>query len=131
MTTKNTRINVVFDPGDYEEISEMAVARGVSKSEMVRRLTTGGVLQLPSERFTDEQYEVVKESLEKIFEALSEHFRDSAGIGNNLNQIARKVNSGERADLALIESLVRAHVGSTSRLSEKVSILSGQLGSVL
>lgn len=131
MTTKNTRINVQFDPEDYEEISEMALARGVSKSEMVRRLTTGGVLQLPSERFTEEQYEVVEESLKKIFEALSAYRRDSVGIGNNLNQIARKVNSGEEADLALVESLVRSHVGSTSRLSEKISILSGLLGSVL
>lgn len=91
-------LTVKIDPKDKARWQELAAAHGVSLSELIRVRLDGTP---PSRRRS----------------ADPRLLRQLAGIGNNLNRIARRLNSGERLDVMIeimdaqraLEELADAH----------------------
>ncbi len=84
---------------------QIAKSRGVSLAELIRRYLDG----LPIPQKKRQSKPVIKVDTDLLFQL--------SGIGNNLNQISRRVNQGDRFDVVmalhlieiLLERLLHAH----------------------
>lgn len=73
-------VTVKLDTQEYISLKAKAAALSISRSEFIRRSMAGSVIR---ERLTPE---------------LHDYIRKLSGMGNNLNQIARKANAGGYAN---------------------------------
>jgi hypothetical protein len=67
-------VSVKLDTGEYYSLKSKASLTGISRSEYIRQSISGSVIR---PRLTPE---------------LNDHIRKLSGMGNNLNQIARRAN---------------------------------------
>ncbi|MCF6221741.1 MAG: plasmid mobilization relaxosome protein MobC [Robiginitomaculum sp.] len=79
--SKTVSLSFRFNPAEKAALYKLAEQRGVSASVIVRRLVREAVFHGPT-FFGDELSEIYKLR------------RELSAIGNNLNQIARRVHSG-------------------------------------
>lgn len=95
MNDKSKRINVRFNETDYDAISAFATKYGKSRSEVVRMMVDSTFAKISDLSLDEDKY---KEKLRAINDLKTEFSNLSTQlkkIGNNINQIARKVNAGE------------------------------------
>lgn len=68
-------VSVKLDTSEYYSLKTKANSAGMSRSEYIRRCLTGSVIQ------------------QRLSPELNDYIRKLSGMGNNLNQIARKANA--------------------------------------
>lgn len=93
MPTDKPRINVAFEEAEHDVIAEMSALRGLSKSAIVRMLIMGRLSKLDVAGYDKEAVEAYKEVVAEYSEIRSDMLKVFTSTGNNLNQIARKLNS--------------------------------------
>lgn len=93
MPTDKPRINVAFEEAEHDAIAEMSALRGLSKSAIVRMLVMGRLSKLDVAGYDKEAVEAYKDVVAEYSEIRSDMLKAFTSTGNNLNQIARKLNS--------------------------------------
>lgn len=86
-------INVRFEDEMYDDITKIAEHFKCSRSEIVRD-GLKDVLNRPYEQYTKEQFDKRVELIKALTIYMGGVERKLIGATNNLNQIAKKVNSG-------------------------------------
>lgn len=95
--TKLKQIKVYFSPDDYDIIKSKAAAENVSMAELIRREVGLEIENAPAPKSTH------REAAATADPALLYELKK---IGNNLNQIAKKVNAENAIDRATLAVLV-------------------------
>jgi len=105
---RERRITLRLTKEEYELLNQLARERGFTVSELCRKRIFGRRLPQPTPL---KLLGKIKECKHLAYELNK--------IGNNLNQIARKVNSQKGIDLLVLESLLRIEK-KLERLAHKV-----------
>ena len=92
-------LTMKVDETEKSKWAELAKSHDMSLAELIR--TRLNDLKLP---------EAKKRKPRKVPKADPELLRQIAGIGNNLNQISRRVNEGQKFDVALELSAIEAQL---------------------
>lgn len=104
MIEKSERITVRLTPGEEEWIVKKAEKAGVSKSRYIRKVTLCELPQSDNPFYEKDRPMNLKNGIThakmmRIFNT------DISQIGNNLNQIARRLNSGEEVDDEMLKEV--------------------------
>src|SRR5699024_3248329 len=97
MSKKSKHINVRFDSELYDVVEQIAKEKRMSKSEVVRQAIDGQLSLLGSSKadsLSDTEREEIMGQLGQIMTTLSTIKRNNILYGNNVNQIAKIMNSG-------------------------------------
>lgn len=86
-------INVRFEDEMYDDITKIAEHFKCSRSEIVRD-GLKDVLNRPYEQYTREQFDKRVELIKALTSEMNKVERKLVGATNNLNQIAKRLNSG-------------------------------------
>jgi len=104
MAEGSPRITVRVTPSEEEWIIKKAKQAGVSKSRYMRKVTLCEFPQSGEPFYQKDRQFNFKNGV--THQEIKEIFRSKfPGVTNNLNQIARKLNSGQGVDKAMIEEI--------------------------
>ena len=101
---RTERMTVRLTPAEQEWIVKMAEKAGVSKSRYMRKVVLGELApaEVPHKKIHREmkfKNGITQAKMKKIF------LGDMPKLGNNLNQIARRLNEGQPADDDMVEQM--------------------------
>ncbi len=97
MGEKLKQVKVYFSPIDHEKLKSEADRKNVSLAELIRQKINLKIENAPAPRKTKKVY---KQTDPKLLFELNK-------IGNNLNQIAKKLNKGDTvSNMAVLQELV-------------------------
>lgn len=92
-------INFRVDEEVYNALTELAEDRGISRSDLVRMILSNELSKYYKYKGIDkETFEKYIGTLSKISDKIGASERQLYKIGNNLNQIAKKVNTDKNMD---------------------------------
>lgn len=95
------QINVRLSDEEYAELEKLAKTHNKSKSEIVRTGFKGELAKIDSKKnksLSDEERKEMLVMLGTIMTYMSKVERHTAGVGRNVNQIAKMVNQGKFND---------------------------------
>lgn len=115
MTKRDKQVNVRMTKDEYENLTEVATTEDMTRSDVLRLSFLGEMTQraeLKSTSMSDEERKRVVElfgymntELSKISREVSYMRHDNARRGNNINQIAKRLNTGEELNAVQEELL--------------------------
>lgn len=93
-STKENRINVRVDDKLLRMVDEFANEYGLSRSNVTRLALQGELNHVGTKlNITTEQFDTLMRRLERLDDVMSKYERTFSSIGNNVNQIAKRVNT--------------------------------------
>lgn len=99
MPSSKRSVNVRLDDEEFEAVTELAQRRGQSRSEIIRKGLQGSLSTLPTGGLTDEQHERLVLEVAELRMTIGRVQSQLERMGNNVNQIARAVNSNGEVSL--------------------------------
>lgn len=99
MSKKSKHINVRFDSELYDVVEQIAKENRMSKSDVVRTAIEGELANISEQRnksLSDAERETIIRDVGKILTFLSKIDAQNRRLGNNVNQIARAMNRGQK-----------------------------------
>lgn len=93
--SKYKQIKINLSPEDHARFSDAAAAENISMAELIRQKIGAKIEDAPAPKIT----RPVKKADPKLMYEMNR-------IGNNLNQIARHLNSGGKLDKTVLQILV-------------------------
>ena len=97
-------VNVRLDDDEFEAITELAIKYGKSRSEIVRTAMQGLFEVSPAGALNPEQYQALVQDIASVKGGIGKLESQLLRVGNNVNQVARKVNSGDVQALSTLNS---------------------------
>lgn len=99
MSKKSKHINVRFDSELYDVVEQIAKENRMSKSDVVRTAIEGELANISEHRnrsLSDAERETIIRDVGRILTFLSRIEAQNRRLGNNVNQIARAMNKGQK-----------------------------------
>lgn len=108
MPSKNRSVNLYMDDVLFESVDDIARKYKRPRTWVLRLALQGELQKRTNDRYTEEQFSVLRERLNGLTERIGKAQRELNRIGKNVNQIAKAANQSphnmEKVD-ALKESV--------------------------
>lgn len=105
MPSSKRSVNVRFDDDEFEAVRDLAIKYGISRSEFIRKAMVGQLQPLPTDTLDAEQFEQYITQLSVLRTQVGSVETQLVRIGNNVNQIAKKMNSGENVSAETLKRM--------------------------